>query len=74
MLRDFITKNIEHANEEDREFLINNLNYEINKIDAPKTKIFIKSIPKTLKLNKTLLRYAFPKKRCHFTRQRDFKN
>jgi hypothetical protein len=62
MLRDFITKNIEHAKEEDREFLINNLFYEINKIDAPETKTFIKSVSKTLKLNKTLLRYAFPKK------------
>jgi hypothetical protein len=38
------------------------LNYEINKTNAPKTKSFIRPIPTSIKLNKTLLRYVFPKK------------
>jgi hypothetical protein len=60
MLRDLITKNIKHAREEDREFLINNVNYEINKNTTLKR--FIKPVLKVAKMNKTFLRYVFPKK------------
>jgi hypothetical protein len=61
-LKALITENLEYAKEEDRDYMINNLDYEISKIENPDRKILIKPVPKSLKLNKTLLKYAFPKK------------
>jgi hypothetical protein len=57
-LQFLIKSNIEHAPKEEQEFILETLEYELR---LKFKKVFIRPVPTTTKLNKTMLKSVFPK-------------